>query len=139
MNNLATLAALSDLQLLRDLADLAARREDLLAIEQRAQALRCQLAAETKATADHLDHDQTTARAFATYAIHAGQRLATLDEQRLSAAAAETVSRQNALRAQGRARAVAILQDRARHDWQAAVARREESLAAACGPTSRRS
>lgn len=128
MNQLDTLARLSDLRLLRDLTTLASHRYKVSHIESAAQTLRAAIAAETEEVASLQGHDQAAARLFAVYAQNAQTQLKTLAEAKAEAKAATETALQAALRAQGRVRAIATLQKRALAERRALTASREEAV-----------
>lgn len=135
MDQLTILANLSELRLLRDLADVAKRREAISQIESEDLAIRRSLATEAASSSPSPAGDHITARTFAAYAENTRKRLATLSRQRLAAETLAASALKNALHAQGRARAIELLQKRATLERQTTTARREETLSMSCQAT----
>ena len=124
MDQLTTLAALSEQRKLRDLATLAARRSDLAAIDAKIAYIRRRTVEETLAI-----HAQgpATHQAHATYMKNARRHLNALAAQRADCVEAEDRARDEALRSFGRTGAVEILRQKARTLRLATMVRKEEA------------
>lgn len=126
MDQLSILAKLSELRLLRDLADLSRHRERIAALTVQDRDIRNSLQRETDDTARLLGQELSGARALEVYANYEQGRRAIIHQQLNAATEAEAASLKMALRAHGRARAVSLLQDQAQEKRRVANTRRDE-------------
>lgn len=132
MDQLTILVELSELRLLRDLSELAKARKAVSIINEKSREIHSSLERETKGTAGSMAGDQSTATAYAAYVDNARRRLAFLKVEKMGANTAEAAFRQAAIRAQGRVRAIELLQKQSRERQQTVAERRDESTGMSC-------